>query len=123
MNRRTLLVVAALAGAAAVGLGAFGAHALRATLDAASLAVWQTAVQYLFWHVLAALVALHAGGDDAANARRAGFAFLAGSAVFSGSLFALALGAPRWFGMITPAGGVALIAGWLLLAAHYARRG
>ena len=120
MTRRTLALAAALFGAAAVGLGAFGAHALRGTLDAAAMSTWQTAVQYLFWHVLAALVAVHA--DEEKAARFAGLAFLVGATLFSGSLFALALGAPRGFGAITPVGGVALIAGWLLLAFHYARR-
>ena len=111
---------AALFGAAAVALGAFGAHALRGTLDPAALALWQTAVSYLFWHVLAAFAALHAA-DASKLARVAAMLFLAGSAIFSGTLIALALASPRWFGAITPVGGTLLIAGWIALAAHYLR--
>lgn len=113
-SSRILLALAALLGALGVGLGAFGAHALRASLEPAQLAVWQTGTSYLFWHVLAALFAagLVAGGA----ARAAAAAFLAGGSVFSGSLFALVLGAPRWLGAVTPLGGCLLIGGWLLLA-------
>jgi uncharacterized membrane protein YgdD (TMEM256/DUF423 family) len=113
--------LAAILGALAVALGAFGAHALRGELDPAALAIWQTAVSYLLWHVLAAFAALHAA-DAAKTARIAAALFLAGAIVFSGTLFALALGAPRWFGAITPVGGTLLIAGWIALAAHYLRR-
>lgn len=125
MRRATpwLLVTAAIGGALGVGFGAFGAHALRDVLDAARLATWHTAVDYLFWHVLAALFAAYYA--QAKNMRAAAIAallFLAGVAIFSGSLFALALGAPRWLGAVTPLGGSALIAGWLLLAWAVARR-
>ncbi len=114
---RRLLLLAAITGALAVTFGAFGAHALRDTLGAAQLATWQTAVSYLFWHVLAALFAARYG--ETAQSREALLAaalFLAGSLVFSSTLFAVALGAPRWLGAITPLGGMALIAGWLALA-------
>lgn len=113
---RLLLLLAALGGAVAVSCGAFGAHALRARLDASQLALWQTAVSYLFWHVLAAAFAAQRAETAATRgAALAALLFLAGSAVFSTTLFALALGAPRWFGAITPLGGTALIAGWLVL--------
>jgi uncharacterized membrane protein YgdD (TMEM256/DUF423 family) len=113
---RLLLLLAALGGAVAVACGAFGAHALRASFDASQLALWQTAVSYLFWHVLAALFAArHAETAAARGSAIAATLFLAGSAVFSLTLFGLALGAPRWFGAITPLGGTALIAGWLVL--------
>jgi uncharacterized membrane protein YgdD (TMEM256/DUF423 family) len=120
-THKTLVTTAALFGAIAVATGAFGAHALRGTLDAAALALWQTAVSYLFWHVLAAFAALHAA-DASKTARIAATLFLAGSAIFAATLFALALGAPRWFGAITPVGGTLLIAGWIALATHYLRR-
>ncbi len=113
---RPLLLLTAITGALAVAFGAFGAHALRDTLSAAQLATWQTAVSYLFWHVLAALFAARYG--ETAPSRPALLAaalFLAGSFVFSSTLFAVALGAPRWLGAITPLGGTALIAGWLAL--------
>lgn len=114
---RLLLLLSALTGAIGVMLGAFGAHALRERLQPAELAIWQTGTSYLFWHVLAAFAAARwAQGDGARAARLAATLFLTGIAVFSGTLFALALGAPRGFGAITPLGGLALIGGWLALA-------
>src|SRR5690349_11299584 len=102
-----------LAGASAVMLGAFGAHALRDVLDARGSELWHTAVSYHFWHALALVLAVLA---PAGRARRVAMvAFPSGIVVFSGSLYALALGAPRWFGAITPLGGVAFIVGWLAL--------
>jgi uncharacterized membrane protein YgdD (TMEM256/DUF423 family) len=103
----------ATAGASAVLLGAFGAHALRGVLDGEGRELWHTASQYHFWHALAlALACLLPAG----RARRsAAAAFALGIVLFSGSLYALALGAPRWCGAITPLGGVAFIAGWIAL--------
>jgi uncharacterized membrane protein YgdD (TMEM256/DUF423 family) len=95
-------------------LGAFGAHALKARLGAEALSVWQTAVQYHFWHALALLAVPQLAG---AWAKAAAWLFIAGVLVFSGSLYALALGAPRELGLITPIGGAALILGWLAFAA------
>ena len=116
---RTMLAVAALLGAAAVVLGAFGAHALRGTFDEHALATWHTAVEYQFWHVLALLGVAIVARDSAPGALRiAGIAFVVGIVLFCGSLFALALGAPRGVGAITPVGGVAFIVGWVCLAAH-----
>ena len=117
-------VVAALCGAAAVMLGAFGAHALRDSLDEHALATWHTAVEYQFWHVLALLVvAAMASHRATASLRAAAIAFVVGIVLFSGSLYALALGAPRMLGAITPFGGVALIGGWIALAIHAWRQG
>lgn len=102
-----------MAGASAVLLGAFGAHALKGTLDAAHTELWRTAVQYHFWHALAlAAAALVPSGKVQ---RVAMLAFAIGIAMFSGSLYALALGAPRWMGIVTPFGGVAFIVGWIAL--------
>jgi len=116
-SARHVLLLTAITGALAVAFGAFGAHALRETLDAAQLGTWQTAVSYLFWHVLAALFAArYAETAPSRPALLAATLFLAGSFVFSSTLFAIALGAPRWLGAITPLGGTALIAGWLALA-------
>ena len=95
-------------------LGAFGAHALKARLSAEALSVWQTAVQYHFWHVLALLAVALAGTGPWFKV--AGWLFVAGILVFSGSLYALALGAPRALGMIAPVGGLALILGWIAFA-------
>ena len=114
---RAALVAAAFAGASAVALGAFGAHALRNVLDERALAVWHTAVDYQFWHALAllgtALLARHAPPTRAW--RVAMLAFAVGIVLFCTSLYALALGAPRWIGAITPLGGVLFIVGWSAL--------
>jgi uncharacterized membrane protein YgdD (TMEM256/DUF423 family) len=120
---RTILIAAALAGAAAVACGAFGAHALRATLDETALATWRTAIDYAFWHALALLGAASLARDGVTRALAvATFAFVAGIVLFSGSLCALALGAPRALGIVTPFGGVAFIVGWLALGIEGWRR-
>lgn len=109
------LICGALSGAAMVLLGAFGAHALRERLEPGELELWRTAVQYQGFHALAlGLVGLleRAGLRSAA----AGPCFAGGTLLFSGSLYALALGAPRAIGAITPVGGAGFVAGWLLLA-------
>jgi uncharacterized membrane protein YgdD (TMEM256/DUF423 family) len=101
-----------LVGAAGVGLGAFGAHALRATLEMhGMMAVWQTASLYHLLHSVVLLVlSLSPGSPKLAK----GF-FAAGLCVFSGSLYLLALTQIRWLGAITPLGGSLLILGWLSL--------
>lgn len=110
--RFTPLAVA-LAGASAVACGAFGAHALSSRLDPQQMEVWHTAVNYHFWHGLAmALAAIGCRGRARTWAVRL---FLAGIVLFCGSLYALALGAPHWTGIITPFGGMAFIAGWVAL--------
>jgi len=106
----------ALLGALGVVLGAFGAHALRGTLDEAALRLWHTAVEYQFWHALA-LFALALAPLPATRWRHASaYAFALGTVLFSGSLYALALGASKFVGVVTPLGGIALIAGWLAAA-------
>jgi uncharacterized membrane protein YgdD (TMEM256/DUF423 family) len=102
-----------VAGASAVLLGAFGAHALRGVLDAQGRELWHTAVDYHVWHALALAVAAGVGRGRSGRVAIAAFAF--GIVLFSGSLYALALGAPRWCGVITPLGGLAFVAGWLAL--------
>ncbi|THD08037.1 DUF423 domain-containing protein [Rhodanobacter lindaniclasticus] len=102
-----------IAGASAVLLGAFGAHALRGVLDARTVELWHTAVEYHAWHALALALAVALGRGRGARVARAAFA--AGIVLFSGSLYALALGAPRWVGIITPFGGLAFVVGWLAL--------
>ena len=82
-------------------------------MGAEALSVWQTAVQYHFWHALAILAVPRLTG---AWAKVAACLFLAGVLLFSGSLYALALGAPQVIGMITPVGGLALILGWIAFA-------
>jgi len=113
------VVAAAVAGASAVALGAFGAHALRDALDERALAIWRTAVDYQFWHALALLASgLLARGRSSSALRFAVAAFALGIVLFSGSLYALALGGPRALGVVTPFGGVAFITGWVALGVH-----
>jgi len=100
-----------------VALGAFGAHALKGRLSPEMLGVWQTAVQYHFWHALALLFTGYQTLNGWGTA--AGWLFIAGLVLFSGSLYALALGAPRGLGVVTPLGGVALLLGWIALAASF----
>lgn len=107
--------------ASAVALGAFGAHALRGKLDVAAMDVWHTATEYLFWNALGLiLVALVPAGPRRWRIS-ATLAFLIGIALFCGSLFALALGAPRALGILTPLGGCAFLLAWSSLAVVLAR--
>ena len=105
----------AVSGAVAVALGAFGAHGLEGRIDAEALEWWRTGVLYQALHA-PALVAWGAARERLAPSAWVGRLFLGGSVVFSGTLYALALGGPRWLGAVTPLGGTALIAGWLVLA-------
>jgi uncharacterized membrane protein YgdD (TMEM256/DUF423 family) len=111
------MVVGALWGLLGVGLGAFGAHGLKSLSAEQGLAWWETGARYQLIHavalILLGLLQHHRPGGDPA-----GWSFLLGSAVFSGTLYAMALGAPRWLGALTPAGGLAMMLGWLLLALH-----
>jgi uncharacterized membrane protein YgdD (TMEM256/DUF423 family) len=122
----TLFMLAGLFGASGVALGAFGAHALKAVLDPRGVAIWQTATLYHLVHSLAllALGAVCCADPAFAGATRVGavVGFALGIVLFSGSLYALALGAPRMLGAVTPLGGVALIVGWLSMAMHAWRR-
>ena len=117
---RRALGAAGLLGLSGVALGALGAHALKASLAARGMeAVWATAAQYHLGHALAlaALAAwLRADPDHAPGLRWVTHCWTAGTLLFSGSLYILALGGPRWLGPVTPLGGVALLTGWLLLS-------
>lgn len=108
-----LALLVGLAGASAVLLGAFGAHALRDVLDPKQHELWHTAVDYHVWHALALALAVALG--HARSRQVAIGAFAVGIVLFSGSLYALALGAPRWTGIITPFGGIAFVVGWIVL--------
>lgn len=111
------LITAALLGALAVGFGAFGAHGLRETLSPRMLEVYQTAVKYQMFHVSALLGVgiLLKSSENNAWLKLAGFFFIVGTAVFSGSLYILSITGVRWLGAITPVGGVFFIVGWLSL--------
>ncbi|MDQ2670530.1 MAG: DUF423 domain-containing protein [Gemmatimonadota bacterium] len=107
----------------AVGAGAFGAHALRARLSPDLLAVFETGVRYQMYHALALIaVAWVVTRWPSGTAVWAGWLFVAGTLLFSGSLYLLALTGVRWLGAVTPFGGVAFLAGWvcLMLAARQA---
>jgi uncharacterized membrane protein YgdD (TMEM256/DUF423 family) len=120
---RFFLIAGALSAAVAVMLGAFGAHALRGRLPADLLAIYQTASQYHVYHALGLLVvgllAVHV--PTSSPLRWSGWLMLLGTVLFSGSLYLLAITGQRWLGAITPLGGTAWIAAWLLLA--WAARG
>ncbi len=114
---RFFFIVGALSGLASVAAGAFGAHALRARLDASALAIFETGARYQFFHALALIATAWAIGrwpHPAASV--AGWLFVGGSVLFCGSLYALALGGVRALGAITPFGGLMFMAGWLCLA-------
>jgi len=114
---RTFLSLGALSAALAVAAGAFGAHALKARLPPDLLAIWNTGAHYHLAHALGLVgVAWAASRFPGAAVAWAGWLLLAGTVLFSGSLYALALTGVRALGAITPLGGVAFIAGWLCLA-------
>jgi uncharacterized membrane protein YgdD (TMEM256/DUF423 family) len=113
---RVFATLGALSAFLAVGAGAFGAHALRSRLDPDLLAVFETGVRYQMYHALALLaVAWVVTRWPGPWPVRAGWLFVAGTLLFSGSLYALALSGLRWLGAVTPLGGVAFRAGWLCL--------
>ena len=113
---RLFFLVGALAAFVGVAAGAFGAHGLKERLGADMLAVFETGVRYQMYHAFGLFAAAWAasrwpGGLTTA----AGWLFLAGIFVFSGSLYALSLTGQRWLGAVTPLGGLAFLAGWLCL--------
>jgi uncharacterized membrane protein YgdD (TMEM256/DUF423 family) len=120
MHHRRALAWAGILGATGVTLGAFGAHALKGTLQAAGMhEVWETAVQFQLLHAAALLgfaAWLRPPGPSGRCAPWAARLWILGTVLFSGSLYALALSGPRWLGPVTPLGGAALIAGWVLAA-------
>ncbi|MDR3443560.1 MAG: DUF423 domain-containing protein [Legionella sp.] len=114
--QKIYLIVASLLALLANGLGAFGTHALRGTIEPSYLAAFQTGVQYQFYHSLAlfmlALLMFHIKNTWLTLA---GIGFITGCFFFSGSLFVLSISGFKWLGIITPLGGMAFIMGWIFL--------
>ena len=115
---KTFLILGAINAFLCVAIGAFGAHGLKENLSTEMLAVYQTAVQYHFYHALGlvavGLVLLHF--PKSAPVALSGWMMLAGIVLFSGSLYVLSLTGVRWLGAVTPFGGVAFLLAWALLA-------
>ena len=120
---KLFLALGGLNAALAVILGAFGAHALKARIPAEMLAVYQTGVQYHFYHalglVLVGLAILQL--PDSIILKWSGGLMLAGIVLFSGSLYGLSLGELRWLGAVTPFGGAAFIAAWVVFVVGVVR--
>ena len=115
---RTFIALGSINAALAVILGAFGAHALKARISPEMLSVYHTASQYHFYHALGMLLigALASQVRTSGALQLSGFLMLAGIVLFSGSLYILAVTGVTWLGAITPLGGVAFIAAWVVLA-------
>jgi len=110
---RTFASLGALSALIAVAAGAFGAHGLRPRLAPDLLAVFETAARYQMYHALALVATAWAWTRWPGTAiRLAGWSFVAGTVLFSGSLYLLALTGNRWLGAVTPLGGIAFMAGW-----------
>jgi uncharacterized membrane protein YgdD (TMEM256/DUF423 family) len=118
MNGMTWIRAGAALGGLGVIAGAFGAHGLKGTLDSHGLEVFETAARYQMYHAPALLVVglLAMSGRGGTALSIAGWSFLLGVLIFSGTLYTLAFTGIRWLGAITPIGGLALIVGWFALA-------
>ncbi len=114
---RLFFVLGSISAAAAVALGAFAAHGLRGRVAPELLTTFEVGARYHMYHALALLVVAWAATRwPGGTTTLAGWLFLAGTVLFSGSLYLLALSGQRWLGAVTPLGGAAFIAGWLALA-------
>lgn len=113
------LLFGSVAAGLAVAAGAFGSHLLKSLLDAPMLTAFETAVRYHMYHALALCMLGWAGRQKHAKyCSAAGWCFVAGIVLFSGSLYGMALTGARWLGALTPVGGTAFLVGWSLLARH-----
>ncbi|MBX2992023.1 MAG: DUF423 domain-containing protein [Bacteroidetes bacterium] len=119
---KIFFVTGAVSAAIGVAAGAFGAHGLKSMLPPDMLAVYETAVRYHMYHAFGLIAAGWAAHDTQnSKASVAGWCFVTGTLLFSGSLYILTLTGLRWLGAITPFGGVLFIAGWILLALSFPR--
>lgn len=115
MTARFAATTAALLAGIGVALGAFGAHALRARLEPRDLEIYETGVRYQMYHAFALLAVAWLLSRNVPAAANAGWAFMVGTLLFSGSLYLMALTGWRWLGPVTPLGGAAFLVGWVLL--------
>jgi uncharacterized membrane protein YgdD (TMEM256/DUF423 family) len=123
MSSRSILILGAVSAFFSVALGAFGAHALKTVIDEAALRVFHTGVEYQFYHSLALLaVGVLAEISPDKWIRRAGTAFAVGIPIFAGSLYILAVSGVKWWGAVTPFGGVSFMLGWLFLLKGVSQR-
>ena len=123
MGHKYFLILGAVNAFLAVGLGAFGAHGLKARLSLDMLGVYQTGVQYHFYHALGLLLVgmLVSQWPTEGLIKIAGWVMFAGIVIFSGSLYLLSITGIRWLGAITPIGGLAFLVAWLLLVVAFIR--
>lgn len=114
---RVFVAIGAVSALIAVAAGAFGAHGLKERIPSNMLTVFETGARYQMYHALAlVLIGLFATARPSGAINTAGWAMLAGTVLFSGSLYGLALGGPRFLGPITPLGGLSFMVGWGLFA-------
>lgn len=115
--QKLFLIISSISGITAVGLGAFGAHALKSKLEASGyLETYQTAVQYQFYHTLALMgIAILSYRFESSWLVSAGYSMSIGILIFSGSLYLLCFTGMKWLGAITPIGGLAFIIGWFCI--------
>jgi len=114
---RLFFLIGAVSAFVGVAAGAFGAHGLKDRLSADMLAVFEVGARYQMYHAFALIAAAWAVSRwPGALATTSGWLFVAGTIVFSGSLYLLSLTGQRWLGAVTPIGGLAFLAGWLCLA-------
>ncbi len=115
MNNRQTFITATLFAALAIGLGAFGAHALKDVLIPERLHTWETAVTYHMWHALGMMLLAIVSKIFEVDLKTPINLILSGIVIFSGSLYVLCLTDISWFGAITPVGGICFILGWLVV--------
>jgi uncharacterized membrane protein YgdD (TMEM256/DUF423 family) len=118
--RALLLLLGALSAFIGVGMGAFGAHALKGILSPEMLDVYKTGVNYQMWHALGliGIALIHRQAPESTLLHWAGGLMFAGIILFSGSLYLLTILSLKWLGMITPIGGVAFLSAWLLIVLY-----
>lgn len=121
-HSRATSITAAVLGLLGVAAGAFGAHGLEGKLSPEQLAWWETAARYQMIHALALLLVGWGAGPWSRTRSLAALGFGLGVLIFSGTLYAMALGGPRVLGAVTPLGGLALMLGWVMVAVVHARR-